>query len=112
MGKSSVSTVIPLSTKTARTSSAWPGEPGPPLSVYLDCTGLKHSSAISTRRPGHTSIAAGELGHGDVEGGCGQCCGWELRVSALEFGAQEGCERRGQKVRASSLEFLPRICPS
>lgn len=93
MGKSSISNVIPLSTKCHQGGQNELGMARgacPTLSVYLDCTGLKHSSAISTWRPGHTSIAAGELCHGDVEGGCRQCCGWELRVSALEFGAQEG----------------------
>lgn len=85
MGKSSESNVIPLSTKCHQGSQNERGtarRARPTLSVYLDCTGLKHSSAISTWRPGHASIAAGELCHRDVEGGCGQCCGWELRVGA------------------------------
>lgn len=61
-----------------------------PPSPYLDRTGLEQGPAIGTWCPGHTSIAAGELCHCDVEGGCRQCCGQGMRVSALDFSAREG----------------------
>lgn len=64
----------------------------PTLAAYLDCTGLDQGSAVGPRHPGHANVAAGELRHCDVEGGCGECCRWGLRVSA-----QEG-QRKGESM--------------
>lgn len=78
-----------------------------PPAPYLDRTGLEQGPAIGTWRPGHTSIAAGELRHCDVEGGCRQCCGQEGQ--SAPWTSVLGKDRRKQKAGASSLKSLPEV---